>query len=95
MLGSRWTLQAARMNGNFFGLLTLEPDNIQVANAGLILILIPIFNSVVYPLAARCNFLTTSLQRVGLGFFFAALAFGVSGLVDLELEVELYSRTVQ
>ena len=34
------------------------------------------------------NLLTTSLQRVGLGFFFAALAFGVSGLLDLELEVE-------
>ena len=85
--GSRWTLQAARMNGNFFNVFTLEPDNIQVANAALILIMIPIFNSVVYPLAAKCNLLTTSLQRVGLGFFFAALAFGVSGLVDLELEV--------
>ena len=85
--GSRWTLQAARMDGNFFGVLTLEPDNIQVANAALILIMIPIFNYAVYPLLGKFNLLTTSLQRVGLGFFFAALAFGVSGLVDLELEV--------
>ena len=28
--GSRWTLQAARMDGNFFGVFTFEPDNIQV-----------------------------------------------------------------
>ena len=77
------------MDGNFFGVFTLEPDNIQVANAALILIMIPIFNSAIYPLLGRCNLLTSSLQRVGLGFFFAALAFGVSGLVDLELEVEL------
>ena len=54
----------------------------------MILVMIPLFNSVIYPVLARCHLLTTSLQRVGLGFFFAALAFGVSGLVDLELEVE-------
>ena len=28
--GSRWTFQATRMNGNFFNLFRLEPDNIQV-----------------------------------------------------------------
>ena len=82
------------MNGNFFNVFTLKPDNIQVASGALSLIMIPIFNSVIYPLAAKCNLLTTSLQRVGLGFFFAALAFGVSGLVDLELEVELYRGSV-
>ena len=60
----------------------------QVANAAMILVMIPIFNSAIYPLLARCHLLTTTLQRVGMGFFFAALAFGVSGLVDLELEVE-------
>ena len=64
------------------------PHCTQVANAAMILVMIPIFNSAIYPLLERCNLLTTSLQRVGLGFFFAALAFGVSGLLDLELEVE-------
>ena len=28
--GSRWTFQATRMNGNFFNVFRLEPDNIQV-----------------------------------------------------------------
>ena len=36
---------------------------------------------------AKLNLLTTSLQRIGAGFFFAALAFIVSGIVDLQLEV--------
>ena len=53
----------------------------------MILVMIPLFNTVIYPLCAKCNLLTTSLQRIGLGFFMAALAFGVSGILDLELEV--------
>ena len=28
--GSRWTLQAARMDGNFLGVFTFEPDSFQV-----------------------------------------------------------------
>jgi len=84
--GSRWTFQATRMNGNFFGIFRLEPDNIQVANAVLILVLIPLFNSVIYPVLAKCNLLKTSLQRIGVGFFCAALSFGVSGILDLQLE---------
>jgi len=84
--GSRWTFQATRMNGDFFGVLTLQPDNIQVANAILILVMIPIFNSAIYPLLARCNLLKSNLQRIGVGFFCAALAFIVSGIVDLQLE---------
>ena len=61
----------------------------QVANAVLILIMIPIFNTAIYPALARCNLLKTSLQRIGVGFFCAALAFFVSGFVDLQLEVKL------
>ena len=62
---------------------------LQVANAVLILVMIPIFNSAIYPALARCNLLKTSLQRIGVGFFCAALAFFVSGFVDLQLEVKL------
>ena len=60
-----------------------------MANAVLILVMIPIFNSAIYPALARCNLLKTSLQRIGVGFFCAALAFFVSGFVDLQLEVKL------
>ena len=62
----------------------------KVANAVLILILIPIFNSIIYPAFAKINLLKTPLQRIGVGFFMAALAFGVSGILDLQLEVDYY-----
>merc|ERR1719427_976111 len=48
--------------------------------------MIPFFNSLIYPPLAKCNLLKTNLQRLGAGFFLAALAFAVSGIVDLQLE---------
>ena len=39
-----------------------------------------------YVLAAKWSLCKTNLQRIGAGFFCAALAFGVSGLVELQLE---------
>ena len=47
--GSRWTIQAMRMNGYTFGQQIL-PDQMHVANPILILTLIPLFDNVLYPL---------------------------------------------
>ena len=47
--GSRWTIQAMRMNGYTFGFQIL-PDQMQVANPILILTLIPLFDYVIYPM---------------------------------------------
>ena len=46
--GSRWTFQATRMNGDI-GTYTIKPDQMSVVNPLLILILIPLFESVMYP----------------------------------------------
>ena len=55
--GSRWTFQATRMNGETFGLFTILPDQMQVANPVLILLFIPLFDYVVYPLLRKHTFL--------------------------------------
>ena len=52
------------------------------------LLFIPLFNYIIYPVLAKINLLQTSLQRIGVGFFMAALSFGVSGIIDLQLEVK-------
>uniref|UniRef100_A0A8C5HU69 Solute carrier family 15 member 1-like n=1 Tax=Gouania willdenowi TaxID=441366 RepID=A0A8C5HU69_GOUWI len=52
--GSRWTLQATTMDGNF-GLLVIQPDQMQTVNPILILTLVPIMDSVVYPLIKKCD----------------------------------------
>uniref|UniRef100_A0A3Q3EXW6 Solute carrier family 15 member 1b n=1 Tax=Labrus bergylta TaxID=56723 RepID=A0A3Q3EXW6_9LABR len=52
--GSRWTLQATTMDGDF-GLLTIQPDQMQTVNPILILVLVPIMDSVIYPLISKCT----------------------------------------
>ena len=54
------------------------------------LLFIPLFNYIIYPVLAKINLLQTSLQRIGVGFFMAALSFGVSGVIDLQLEVRVF-----
>ena len=50
--GSRWTFQATRMNGKV-GSVMILPDQMQVINAALILIYIPIFDKLVYPALSK------------------------------------------
>lgn len=83
--GSQWTLQANKMDGEFFGLQVL-PDQMQVVNPFLILILVPFFAYIVYPIFARCNLLNKPLQKITIGGLAAAAAFGAAGCLDLVLE---------
>uniref|UniRef100_A0AAQ4QJA3 Solute carrier family 15 member 1 n=1 Tax=Gasterosteus aculeatus aculeatus TaxID=481459 RepID=A0AAQ4QJA3_GASAC len=83
--GSRWTLQATNMDGDF-GILTIQPDQMQTINAILILLLVPIVESVIYPLIAKCKINFTPLRRITVGMFFAALAFIAAALVEIQIE---------
>ncbi|XP_046443391.1 peptide transporter family 1-like isoform X5 [Daphnia pulex] len=82
--GSRWTFQATRMDGTL-GATTIKPDQLQIVNPLLILALVPVFESVIYPCFKKCGLLTP-LQRIGAGGLLAGLAFVVSGIVELQLE---------
>ncbi|XP_066587274.1 peptide transporter family 1 [Prorops nasuta] len=83
--GSRWTIQATKMDGEIGGYL-IEPDQMQVANPLLILLFIPFFETCVYPLLSKLCFVNTPLRKLGVGGSIAALSFVVSGLVELQLE---------
>ncbi|XP_041637847.1 solute carrier family 15 member 1-like [Cheilinus undulatus] len=86
--GSRWTLQATTMNGDF-GLLTIQPDQMQTVNPILILVLVPIMDSIIYPLIAKCNLNFTPLKRMTVGMFLAALAFIAAALVQIQIDKTL------
>lgn len=73
------------MDGSL-GFYTILPDQMQVVNPLLILLFIPLFSYGVYPLLARCNLLKSSLQRMVVGGFLAAVAFLVSALISMKLE---------
>ena len=62
--GSRWTLQATRMNGRL-GKFVLQPDQMQALNPILILVFIPIFETIVYPIFGKCKL----LKKYGSLFF--------------------------
>uniref|UniRef100_A0A671XM38 Solute carrier family 15 member 2 n=1 Tax=Sparus aurata TaxID=8175 RepID=A0A671XM38_SPAAU len=73
--GSRWTIQAARMNMAFVSML----------NALLILVFVPIFDLIIYPLVGFCRINITPLRKMAAGMIFAALAFGAATLVEVNV----------
>uniref|UniRef100_A0A8C3G4V4 Solute carrier family 15 member 1b n=1 Tax=Cyclopterus lumpus TaxID=8103 RepID=A0A8C3G4V4_CYCLU len=83
--GSRWTLQATIMNGDF-GILKIQPDQMQTVNPILILALVPIMDSLLYPLIAKCKINFTPLKRMTVGMLFAALAFIAAALVQIQID---------
>ncbi|CAH1277568.1 SLC15A2 [Branchiostoma lanceolatum] len=84
--GSRWTLQAEKMDGSLGPIGNIKPDQMQVTTALLILIFIPTFKGIVYPLLAKCNLLVKPLQRMGAGMFLVGASFLIAGLIELRLE---------
>ncbi|XP_061923370.1 solute carrier family 15 member 2-like [Entelurus aequoreus] len=81
--GSRWTLQSTRMNLGF-GVYAIKPDQMQMLNPLLILVLVPIFDLLVYPLVG-CRINITPLRKMATGMVFAALAFGAAALVEVNV----------
>ena len=82
-LGSRWTFQATRMDGAV-GSYIIKPDQMQLANALFILVLIPVFDALVYPFFAKFGLLTKPLQRMTIGGLLTASAFLVSGKIYVQ-----------
>uniref|UniRef100_H2UFI5 Solute carrier family 15 member 2 n=1 Tax=Takifugu rubripes TaxID=31033 RepID=H2UFI5_TAKRU len=83
--GSRWTIQAARMNMAFGDSFSIQPDQIQMLNALLILVFVPIFDLIIYPLVGLCRIKITPLRKMAMGMIFAALAFGAATLVEINV----------
>lgn len=86
--GSRWTLQATTMDGNF-GAIQIQPDQMQTVNPILIIILVPVVDIVLYPLIKKCNLDFTPLKKITVGMFLAAMAFVVAAIVQIEIDKTL------
>ncbi|GAB1602973.1 solute carrier family 15 member 4-like [Argonauta hians] len=83
--GSRWTLQAEKMDGSldYFG--TIQPDQMQAINPILIILLIPLLETVIYPLLDYFNVPNRPLQRMVIGMAFATASFMVAGFLELHI----------
>ncbi|CAM4622357.1 hypothetical protein PO909_006012 [Leuciscus waleckii] len=83
--GSRWTLQATTMDGNF-GAFIIQPDQMQIVNPVLIVIMVPIMDSAIYPLIKKCHINFTPLRRMTVGMILAALAFVAAALLQIQID---------
>ncbi|XP_029968623.1 solute carrier family 15 member 2 [Salarias fasciatus] len=83
--GSRWTLQSTRMNMALGSSFNVKPDQIQMLNPLLILIFVPIFDLVIYPLVGLCRIKITPLRKMATGMVFAALAFAAATVVEINV----------
>ena len=89
--GSRWTFQATRMNGQIGNNYIIKPDQMQLLNPGFIVILIPLFDQIIYPYLSKFNLLKKPLQRIVTGGVLTASAFFISGFLELAL-VKTYQK---
>lgn len=74
------------MDGRILGF-TIKPDQMQVLNPVLILLFIPIFEMLIYP-SLRIVGVRKPLQKLVIGGFLAAIAFGCSAIVEFKVEVK-------
>ena len=84
--GSRWTLQAEHLNGDMGVFGTVKPDQMQALNPILILVLIPVFDKIIYPLLDKCGLLNKPLQRMVVGLYISSGAFVLAGLVQIKID---------
>ncbi|XP_049733730.1 solute carrier family 15 member 2 isoform X1 [Elephas maximus indicus] len=83
--GSRWTLQATRMDGNL-GFFVLQPDQMQVLNPLLVLVFIPLFDICIYRLISKCGIKFSSIRKMAVGMILACLAFAVAAAVEIKID---------
>ena len=84
--GSSWTLQAASMKMFDMGALgEFQPDMMQAVNCVMVLSFIPLFHKVFYPQLSRIV-LVTPLRKMVVGMILCAVAFIVSGLVQVRIQ---------
>lgn len=82
--GTTWTFQANKMNGNM-GSLTIEPDQMILLNPLLCLFLLPLFESVIYPILSKIG-VRRPLQRITVGGILAGVSFLCASIVQFQID---------
>jgi POT family proton-dependent oligopeptide transporter len=83
--GSSWTLQAEKLDRDVLGYL-VPAGQVQTLDAFLILTLIPLFATVVYPALERRGVRVTALRKMAAGMFLMTFSFVGAALVQAALE---------
>ncbi|XP_038216609.1 uncharacterized protein LOC119835705 [Zerene cesonia] len=79
--GSRWTFQASRLRSEIFGV-TLMPDQLQVMNPAMVLLMIPVCPGGAWPVLPDLP----PLHKMFIGGILAAMAFVSAGILQIGIE---------
>jgi POT family proton-dependent oligopeptide transporter len=82
---STWVVQAKAMNLDF-GWFTFSPSQMQVVNPALVMVLIPLVTTLIYPAFQRWGWELTPLRRMPLGLVMGALSYVVAGYYQVVIE---------
>jgi solute carrier family 15 oligopeptide transporter 1 len=82
--GSRWTFQAGELNGDL-GAFVMQPDMMQVINPIIVVLLVPLFETLLFPCLDKLNIPNSPLQRLGAGMFLAGVAFLSAGFLQIAI----------
>jgi len=85
--GSSWIIQAQKMDRMLWGI-ELLPSQIQAVNPLLIMLLVPLFSYLIYPLLNRC-FVLTAISKMQLGLFITVIAFAIPSIIQMQLDAGL------
>jgi len=81
---SSWVEQAVRMDRHLFNREWL-PGQIQTVNPVFILLMLPLFSYIIYPMINRV-FRLTPLRKIGAGLFLATFAFLIVGWIQTRID---------
>jgi POT family proton-dependent oligopeptide transporter len=82
---SSWVLQAQQMDLNVMGL-QIEAAQIQALNPIMVMMLIPLFSSVIYPAVERFGIQVTPLRKMSVGMVLAGLSFVFVGFLQAMID---------
>ena len=81
---SAWVLQAQHMDREIFGMEIL-PAQIQAANPFMVMLLIPLFSYVIYPVINRV-FTLNELRKIAIGLFVSVAAFAIPTGLQINID---------
>ena len=91
MNSAEWVLQSTQLNLSLgiFGWHIL-PSQIQTVNAVFLLVMIPLFNFLLYPLAEKLGLKLTPLRKIGFGLLVTAFSFVIIALLQEKVDKGLH-----
>ncbi len=84
---SDWILQAQHLDLTLFGDISLSMEQVQTSNTIMVLILIPVFTSIIYPYFNKRVASITPLRKIGAGFAFTTLSFAIIATIQHQIDM--------